>query len=84
MKVLGKVIVDWGFLAAINVANGRNGAVKDDGKFCKGEIVGRKSKHHMEIFSIVKKNENGGGFEGNCWGFGEKGVYLRHNIKNAI
>ena len=52
--------MEWGFLAAINVANGRNGAVEDDRKVGKGETGERMIKMKTEKLSFVKENIAGG------------------------
>ena len=52
--------MEWGFLAAINVANGRNGAVEDDRKVGKGETGERMIKMKTEKLSFVNENISGG------------------------
>ena len=52
--------MEWGFLAAINVANGRNGAVEDDRKVGKGDTGERMIKMKTEKLSFVKENISGG------------------------
>ena len=46
-------------------------------------VKGREYIWRCDIFSIVKKNKNGGSFVRKCWGIGEKGVNLRGRRPNG-